>query len=127
MRRALLVVLCLSLALTVAGADRPDLVVVISIDQFPYRYIPRFAPYFAEDGFNRFLARGANFTEARYTYSTTYTGPGHAAIGTGTTPSRSGIIANTWFDRLAAWPEYCVADDRARGGFSPLNLSSDSL
>src|SRR5215510_13263623 len=107
MRRASFVALCLFIAVAAAGAERPDLVVVISIDQFPYRYIPRFAPWFGEDGFNRFLKRGATFTEARYTYSTTYTGPGHAAIGTGYTPSRSGIIANTWFDRLTGAPEYC--------------------
>src|SRR5258708_7714199 len=32
---------------------RPDLVVVISIDQFPYYYITRFQPWFGPDGFNR--------------------------------------------------------------------------
>ncbi len=127
MRRVLFVALALFVAVAAAGADRPDLVVVISIDQFPYRYLPRFAPYFADDGFNRFLKHGATFTETRYTYSTTYTGPGHAAIGTGYTPSRSGIIANTWFDRLSGAPEYCVNDARVAPPFSPLNLASDSL
>jgi predicted AlkP superfamily pyrophosphatase or phosphodiesterase len=127
MRRALFIALALFVATVAGGADRPDLVVVISIDQFPYRYIPRFTPYFGEDGFNRFLQHGATFTEARYTYSTTYTGPGHAAIGTGYTPSRDGIIANTWFDRLNGVPEYCVNDGRVVPPFSPLNLTSDAL
>lgn len=127
MRRLFVVVLALAAALPLAAQQRPDLVVVISIDQFRYDYLTRFAPYFSEDGFNRALKNGANFRHALYPYSTTYTGPGHAALGTGYTPSRSGIVANTWFDRIAAAPEYCVADERARGGFSPLNLASDSL
>ncbi|MFI5387870.1 MAG: alkaline phosphatase family protein [Fimbriimonadales bacterium] len=109
------------------SASRPDLIVVISIDQFPYRYIETFRPYFASDGFNRFLDRGANFTQAKYSYATTFTGPGHAAIGSGHTPSRSGIIANTWFDRLDGAPMYCVNDSQVTPPFSPLNLQSDSL
>ena len=75
----------------------------------------------------RTLKGGASFTHAYYPYATTYTGPGHAAIGTGYVPARSGIVADTWFDRLAAAPEYCVADERSRGGFSPLNPASYSL
>lgn len=106
---------------------RPDLVVVISIDQFPYSYITRFQPYFAPDGFNRVLQRGANFTHSLYPYSVTFTGPGHAAIGTGYVPARTGIVANNWFDRTTSTAEYCVADPRVKGGYSPLNLASDSL
>jgi hypothetical protein len=105
----------------------PDLVVVISIDQFPYSYITRFQPYFGADGFNRVLKRGANFTQSRYPYAVTYTGPGHAAIGTGHVPADSGIVANNWYERTTGTVEYCVDDARAKGGFSPLNLASDSL
>lgn len=126
-RFAALLVACLFAAIPLAAQQKPDLVVVISIDQFRYDYMTRFAPWFAADGFNRALKSGANFRHAMYPYATTYTGPGHAAIGTGYTPSRSGIIANTWFDRIAAAAEYCVADDRAKGGYSPVNLASDSL
>ncbi|HLJ75218.1 MAG TPA: alkaline phosphatase family protein, partial [Thermoanaerobaculia bacterium] len=117
------------IALPLAGQTQkpPDLIVVISIDQFRYDYLTRFAPYFSAGGFNRAMQHGADFRRALYPYSTTYTGPGHAAIGTGYTPSHSGIIANTWLDRLTGKPQYCVADDRARGGFSPVNLDSDSL
>jgi Type I phosphodiesterase / nucleotide pyrophosphatase len=128
MKRLALVLL---LALPCVGQTllsvHPDLVVVISIDQFRYEYIQRFAPYFGKGGFNRFLKDGASFTQARYPYATTYTGPGHAAIGTGYTPSRSGIVANTWYDRLDHHPVYCVDDPRVAGKFSPLNLASDSL
>ncbi|MCU1244667.1 MAG: hypothetical protein JWN02_577 [Acidobacteria bacterium] len=130
-QRPLLALLLLVLGTSMFAADgpaqRPDLVVVISIDQFPYDYLPRFHPWFTDDGFNRFIQHGANYTEARYPYATTYTGPGHAAIGTGNIPARSGIISNTWFERLNGAPEYCAADSRAFPPFSPANLDSDSL
>src|SRR4051794_23703118 len=105
----------------------PDLVVVISIDQFPYYYIPRFEKWFAADGFNRVLKRGANFTQSRYPYAVTYTGPGHAAIGTGHVPADSGIVANNWYNRTTGKIEYCADDARTKTPFSPLNLASDSL
>src|SRR5438270_2441593 len=88
-------------AFSAQAAERPRLIVVISIDQFRYDYLERFAPWFAARGFNRFLKSGADFTNANYRHATTFTGPGHASIGTGRTPSESGIIANTWFERDA--------------------------
>ena len=93
-----------------AAAPRPDLVVVISIDQFRYDYLDRFAPWFSAGGFNRFLNTGANFPNAYYRHASTFTGPGHASIGTGRTPAENGIIGNTWFERNAydarSWQSY---------------------
>jgi hypothetical protein len=37
-------------SLPVRGSTKPDLIVVISIDQFPYSYIERFQPYFGAGG-----------------------------------------------------------------------------
>jgi hypothetical protein len=109
------------------SAQPPDLIVVVSVDQFRYEYLTRFGPYLSDGGFNRALKHGANFTRALYPYAVTYTGPGHAAIGTGYVPARSGIVANTWLDRVTSTPVYCVEDKRSVGGFSPMNLDSDSL
>jgi hypothetical protein len=81
----------------------PRLIVVISIDQFRYEYLERFSPWFSERGFKRFLNSGANFTNCNYLHATTFTGPGHASIGTGRTPSESGIVGNTWFERDAPY------------------------
>src|SRR5438067_2632943 len=120
-----LALVCL-LTLPVA-AQHPDLIVVVSVDQFRYEYLTRFEPYLSDGGFNRGIKHGTNFTRALYPYAVTYTGPGHAAIGTGQVPARSGIVANTWLDRITATPVYCVEDKRAIGGFSPLKLDSDSL
>src|SRR5205085_10036705 len=42
-----------------------------------------------------------DFTNANYRHATTFTGPGHASIGTGRTPSESGIVGNNWLERDA--------------------------
>ena len=76
----------------------PALLVVLAIDQFPSRYLEAFAPLFGKDGFAAFQ-RGAVFEAARYPYATTFTGPGHAAIGTGLPPALSGIVGNGWYER----------------------------
>jgi len=100
----------LLLALPAHAAPRPDLVVVISIDQFRYEYLERFAPWFSAGGFNRFLKTGASFPNAYWRHANTFTGPGHASIGTGRTPAENGIVANTWFERTAtdekAWQKF---------------------
>ncbi len=127
MKRLVITILLFLFASTTFAAERPDLIVVISIDQFPYYYLPRFEHYFAENGFDRFIEHGANFTEARYPYAITETGPGHAAIGTGNPPSRSGIVSNDWYDRITHETVYCAADPRVTPPFSPLNLGCDTL
>jgi predicted AlkP superfamily pyrophosphatase or phosphodiesterase len=93
---------------------KPSLVVVISVDQMRADYLDRFRPWFGKDGFNRFLERGAVWPEARHRHATTFTGPGHAAIGTGLDPRHSGIVANRWYDRETGRSVYCVEDRRAR-------------
>jgi predicted AlkP superfamily pyrophosphatase or phosphodiesterase len=111
-----------------APAQRPRLVVVISIDQFRADYLQRFSRFFGPGGFNLLLQRGANFTEAHYQHSTTQTCPGHAVILTGSYGNVNGIISNTWYDSAAHKPEYCAADTAAKlvgiakEGRSPINL-----
>jgi predicted AlkP superfamily pyrophosphatase or phosphodiesterase len=115
-RRALkrLLLLLLGSMSSVAGAQqpvpRPKLVVVIVIDQFRADFLPRFRPYFSPGGFNLFLRRGANFTEAAYQHAVTFTCPGHAVVLTGTHADVNGIISNQWYDPASASQEYCAAD-----------------
>ena len=40
----------------------------------------------------------------------TYTGPGHASIYTGTTPAVHGIVANDWYDKNSGKHIYCAGD-----------------
>ena len=117
--------------------NRPKLVVVLVIDQFRYDYLMRFRPYFGKGGFNRLLD-GAVFTDCRFDYASTITGPGHATLLTGTYPWAHGIIENNWYDRDQKREVYCVEDssthivaDREKAsdspGFSPRRLTASTL
>ena len=143
-------VLCLPLAAILAwsaplrpGASfvfpsRPKLVVILVIDQFRYDYLMRFRPYFVPGGVNRLLEGGAVFTDCRYDYVTTMTGPGHATLLTGAYPGAHGIIENNWYDRDQQREVYCVEDLSTRlvenrqkaspsPGYSPRNLIGSTL
>ena len=107
----------------VLGAEKPSLVVVISVDQMRNDYLDRFRPWFARDGFNRFLERGARFPEARYRHAATLTCPGHAAIGSGLDPRETGVVGNYWVDRGKGIREYCVEDRGVQWVGAPLNAA----
>ena len=92
---------------------RPKLVLLITIDQFRADYLDRFRPYFVAGGFNRLMS-GARFTQCRYDYASTATGPGHATLATGAYPDHHGIIGNAWYDRALKRPVNCVEDSNAR-------------
>ena len=100
-RRAALVLFALLTAVRTSAAEPPRLVVVLSLDQLRYDYIDRFTPWFGTHGFRRLVDGGARFTNARYRHAVSFTGPGHAAIGTGLTAGESGIVGNSWFERDA--------------------------
>ena len=106
----------------------PMLIVVLSVDQFRFDYIDRFAPWLSDRGFRHLQHDGANFTNAFYPYANTFTAPGHAAIGTGMTPAENGIVGNTWFERTRhddAWWEFYFDDS---GGYKPADApKADSV
>jgi predicted AlkP superfamily pyrophosphatase or phosphodiesterase len=78
---------------------RPRLAVLVVIDQFRGDYLARWGPLFGDGGFRRLRAEGAWFRNCHYPYAGTFTGPGHATLGTGCPPARHGIVANEWHDR----------------------------
>ena len=108
------------LALPLAAAEKPALVVVISVDQMRADYIERFRPWFGRDGFNRLLDRGARFPQARHRHAGTFTCPGHAAIGSGLDPRDTGVVGNYWIDSGKEYREYCV-EDRGAGWVGALS------
>ncbi len=126
MRKAAPFFLTLFLAAVSSGqTTKPSLTVVISIDQFRYDYLERFSPWFSAGGFNRFLKSGADFTNAHYLHAVTFTGPGHATIGSGKAPYEHGIVGNTWFERGPVdekrWDWYFDES----GGYTPPTPSRD--
>ena len=88
----------------------PKLVVGIVVDQMRYDYIYRFWNQFSEDGFKKMVNEGYFCRNTHYNYTPTYTGPGHASIYTGTTPSVHGIIGNNWYNKKQALMVYCAGD-----------------
>lgn len=80
------------------SAEKPKLVLVISLDQFRYDYLPRFEKFFGNRGFNLFLKQGASFVNCQYLHSVNKTGPAHAVIMSGTYANVNGIISNEWYD-----------------------------
>ena len=113
----------------------PKLVVGIVIDQMCYEYLYRYNNKFSENGFKKLMSEGTNCRNTQYNYVPTYTGPGHASIYTGTTPSNHGIVANDWFDRSTNNSINCVDDSTVTsvgttssfGNFSPKNLKVNTI
>lgn len=116
-------------------SDSPKLVVGIVVDQMCYEYLYRFHDRFGDDGFRKMMNNGTNCRNTNYNYVPTYTGPGHASIYTGTTPSDHGIVANDWYDRTTGHSINCVEDSTVQpvgtlseyGMFSPVNLKTNTV
>ncbi|TGE05333.1 alkaline phosphatase PafA [Hymenobacter fodinae] len=90
--------------------DRPKLVVGIVVDQMRYDYLYRYWNKYGKGGFRRLLGEGFSYENAHYNYVPTYTGPGHASIYTGTTPSVHGIVGNNWLVREEGKGTYVTED-----------------
>lgn len=75
----------------------PALVVGIMIDQLRPEYISRYWDHLGDNGFKRIVNEGFTFTDAHFNYMPTSTGPGHATVWTGSTPSVNGVMGNSWF------------------------------
>ncbi len=93
-----------------SSAKKVRLVVGLVIDQFRADYLTRFEDQFGEGGFKRMLREGANFTNAHYIHTPTYTACGHATFMSGATPAMNGIIGNEWWDRESAKRVTSVSD-----------------
>jgi len=108
---------------------KPKLVVGIVIDQMRYDFLYRYYDLYSERGFKRLIREGFNCRNNHYHYATTYTGPGHAAIYTGSVPAINGIVGNEWYE-LSGKLMYVVEDstvqsvgtDNKSGRMSPRNL-----
>ena len=113
----------------------PKLIVGIVVDQMCYDYLYRFQDNFSAGGFNKFLIEGMNCRNVQYNYVPTYTGPGHASIYTGTTPSNHGIVGNDWYNRSEISEVNCVFDPNSKtvgsnskdGNASPIHLKTYTI
>lgn len=113
----------------------PKLVVGIVVDQMRYDYIYRYWDKFGNDGFKKLVNEGFFCKNTNYNYVPTYTGPGHASVYTGTTPSIHGIAGNNWYDRNTSRNVYCSEDKSVQtvgspswaGQMSPKNMLTTTV
>lgn len=75
------------------SAERPKLVILISIDQMQAEYVEWYRAEFTS-GLKLIVAEGTMFTNADLNFAPSETGPGHAALCTGAYPVHNGIVAN---------------------------------
>ena len=104
-----------------AQQQAPKLVVGVVVDQMCYDYLYRFHDQFGKNGFRKLMEKGSHFRNVTYNYVPTFTGPGHASVYTGTSPSNHGIVANEWLHRAYGREVNCVEDTtvHAIGSDSP--------
>ena len=117
-----LVFLVSALFATAASAQPvrpPKLVIAISVDQYSADLFDEYRPRLT-GGLAR-LATGSAYRNGYQGQNATETCPGHSTILTGALPSRSGIIANNWFDLKQKRSDkgvYCAEDERVPGSSS---------
>lgn len=136
MKRSIIGTIILLISLNSFGqTEKPKLIVGVVVDQMKQEYLWRFYDDFEEGGFKRLVSQGFMAKNAHYNYASTSTGPGHASIYTGTTPSIHGIVNNSWYSRVWNRSVYCAEDtsvtnvggsERA-GKISPANLYSTTI
>ncbi|AEG49071.1 type I phosphodiesterase/nucleotide pyrophosphatase [Sphingobium chlorophenolicum L-1] len=95
----------------------PKLIVAISVDQFSADLFSEYRQYYT-GGLRRLTEQGIVFPRGYQSHAATETCPGHSTILTGSHPSRTGIIANSWYDLTAARADklvYCAEDETQPG------------
>ena len=95
-----------------AGAERPRLVLWITVDQLRADLLERTLDRFDPGGFRLLADRGLVYTDACFRHANTATGVGHAVLFTGGGAMQHGIAGNEWFDRRLGRMVYCVQDER---------------
>lgn len=117
-------------------AQRPKLIVQITMDQLRGDLVRRYAPAL-ERGFRRMEDGGYWIRKGDVDHAITLSFPGHASLVTGMFPSHHGLTANEWWlKRNGTWKEVDVTDDdgvhilgspETRVGASPKFLLATTL
>ena len=111
------------------AADKPKLIVQITVDQLrgdlPTRYYDRLGA----GGFRYLWEDGVVYRNAHHAHANTETIVGHTTLATGTHPAVHGMVGNLWFDRETGFTTYNVEDAKyrllTRGAAVDANLEID--
>jgi predicted AlkP superfamily pyrophosphatase or phosphodiesterase len=102
--------LAVATAFPALAAERPRLILQITVDQFrgdlPMRYVDRLG----EGGLRYLLEEGIHYNNAHHAHANTETIVGHATLATGAHPAAHGMIGNIWFDRTTGMTTYNIED-----------------
>ena len=124
---------------TGAIAEKPKLVVQITVDMLRGDMPWRFKDRFGKGGFRYLMDKGVTFTNAHYQHSTTFTAVGHAALATGGNAAQHGMAGNDWYNQETGQRVYCIEDPdnpiigkkvtakTRHKGTSPRNLTSSTI
>ena len=99
-----------TIEVTADAADKPRLVLQITVDQFrgdlPTRYFDRLG----KGGLRYLLDEGIHYNNAHHAHANTETIVGHVTLATGAHPAAHGMIGNIWFDRSTGVTTYNIED-----------------
>ncbi len=102
---------------------RPQLVVLVTVDQLSSEYFQRWGHEFT-GGFARFWNQGAAFVNAVHDHGITETAAGHATLGAGRHPRNTGIMRN---ETGVPDPQSPLLEGGRGGGASPYRYRGTSL
>lgn len=128
----MIVVALLLLPAWLTAGPRPQLVILISVDQMREDYFDRFIPFYT-GGLRQLYGEGLYYSNAGLNYASSATCLGHAALSTGAYPRTNGILENEWVNPVTRRSVYCVEDttvgevDGEGGGASPENLLATTI
>jgi predicted AlkP superfamily pyrophosphatase or phosphodiesterase len=88
---------------------KPDLIVLLAVDQFGSLLFDKWRPVFRH-GLKRIADGGVIYANAYQSHGITETCAGHSTLLTGKHPSRTGIVANEWYNPATGKQVYCVED-----------------
>jgi len=91
-------------------AERPRLILQITVDQLRGDLPLRYREEFGEGGFRYLLEKGIWYVDAHHAHANTETVVGHATLATGAQPAAHGMVGNLWYDRKAGRTVYNIED-----------------
>lgn len=133
-RNILLLILIIFSSATLA--DKPKLILQITVDQLRGDMVSRFGQRFGEGGFRYLVENGTVYRDAWYSHANTMTAVGHATLATGGNTPQHGMAANDWYDRDLKRRVNAVEDPQSPiiggkpgdpSGRSPRNLLSSTF
>ena len=118
---------------SLAGLNRPKLVVGLVVDQMRWDYLYYYYDQYRTDGLRRLVDEGYSYENTLINYVPTVTAVGHSCVYTGSVPALTGIAGNNFLKD--GKPVYCCDDSTVtavgstskEGRMSPRNLWASGI